>query len=216
MSTIELYIYLSQASSLFPIIAGLCYFRKFNLSFQVLLLFFFSSFFFELLSIYLAKKYHNNLPGLHLYTAIEFLVFSSFYFLKSKQKLYSKIILLNTILFLVVALADAFFINSIWKFNNNSRTYACASLVIYSLVYFYGLMKSDEIINLWKAAIFWINVGVLFYFATNLFFFMLENYFSTTDVPLMAIGLYIHSSVNIITNIIFAYSFLQLKKNKVA
>jgi hypothetical protein len=215
LTFLEFYIHLAQASSFLLTIIGLCFLRKTNLSFLILLSFFLVSFLFEFVAFFLAKKYHNNLPGLHIYTVIELLAFSYFFFYNSKRKFYFKIILLNTILYLAVALADATFINTIWKFNTYSRTYASASLVIYSLIYFYTLMESDEIINLWQSPIFWINIGVLFYFATNLFFFMLSNYISSTDVKLIPIGLYFHSTINIIANCIFAYSYFCIRKNKI-
>ena len=147
----------------------------------------------------------------HVYTIIEFLCFSiafHYYFpLKSLQHL----IRINSIVFLIIAIAEATYIGSLWKFNTISHTYSSITLVIYAILYFYELLNGEMEINCWLYPMFWLSSGVLIYFGVNLFYFMLNNYLLSHEYHIASNGKNIHAAVNIFTNLIFSISFLCFK-----
>ncbi len=206
---------LSQASVLFPVITGLFCFKVLNKKFKILFWFFVCSVLVEILATWFAKTKHNNLPVLHLYTVIEFFAFSSAYYIYFNQKKYlPNIILINSAVFFIVALTDATFLNGIWKFNNYSRSYASLSLVMYASIYFYYLLKESFQMPTWRQPMYWLSIGVLFYFGLNLFYFLFSNIIAFQDIQLSSGSLYIHSTVNILANCLYAQSFICCYKHK--
>lgn len=203
-----LYIKLSQASILFPVVSGLIYYRKLNRSFKLLLYFFLITILFEISASTLKLVFHNNMPGLHLYTATEFSAFSYVYYYHfSQKKLLTYWILVNTIMFFTVALADAFFLNGIWNPNTNSRAVSSILLISYTLIYFYQFFKEDTELSSWEYPMFWINTGVLVYFALNLFYFMFNRYLISNASHTAKLSLFAHAAINIVANFLYAQSF---------
>lgn len=208
MSIRFIYITLSQASVLIPAFAGAFYFNKLNKPFKILFLFFAISVLFEIQTNISTKLYHNNMPGLHLFTFIEMVIFSSvYYFHFSKNRIISFLILINTLIFAAAAIAGAFIINGIWSPNSISRTYSSVSLTCYALIYFYYLFVKDVQYYSWQYPMFWVSLGVLIYFGLNLFYFMLINYLTNYASFTGQISLFTHAIINIVANCLFAQSF---------
>ncbi len=215
MSFHKIFTLISQVSSLFPVIAGLFCFMLLDKKFKILFYFFVSCIFFEIASTLMAKWWHNNLPGLHVYTIVEFFAFSNLYYFHFKAKKHlPQIILINSVVFFIIALADATVLNGIWKFNNYSRPYASLSLVIYAAVYLYYLMKDSYQLHTWQQPMYWINTGVLLYFGVNLFFFLFSNIIAFHNIQLSTGSLYIHSTINILANCLYVQSFICCYKHK--
>ncbi len=210
------YIKISQASILLPILGGLIFYNKLGRRFKLLFWFFVLSVFFELQATVAKKMFGNNMPGLHLYTVVEFIVFSTaFYWSFQKSKILSKMFYVNTFLFLTLAIIDATIINGIWAPNTVSRTYSSISLVSYSLVFFYQFFKNNMKHYSWEIPMFWIGVGVLVYFSLNIFYFMLNRYLIENTIYTAKLSLLSHAGINIISNILYAKSFLCFKKPQV-
>ena len=100
---------------------------------------------------------------------------------------------------------NAIFIEGIWKYPSVSNTVLCVLLIIFSLIYFYEFLSRQEFTYIEKQGMFWINSGVLFYFAINIFLFMLYN-----DIkPTQRNDYYMMQSVtNIIANLLFSVGLL--------
>lgn len=210
------YIKISQASILLPIIGGLIFYYKLDRKFKLFFWFFVSCALFEIQATVSKKILGNNMPGLHLYTLIEFCVFSvAFYWSFQKTALLSKLLYINTFFFLTLAIIDATLINGIWAPNTVSRTYSSISLVSYALVFFYQFFKNNMRYYTWEIPMFWIGVGVLVYFSLNIFYFMLNRYLIENTIYTANLSLLSHAGINIISNILYARSFLCFKKPQV-
>jgi hypothetical protein len=209
-----IYIKVSQASIIFPMLAGLIYYKRLDKSFKILVGFVLASILFEVQASTLKEVYHNNMPGLHLFTFCEFITFTIVYgFYFSKYKVLSRLIIINAIMFICIAVADAFLINGIWQPNNISRTYSSISLVCLSLTFFYHLFNNDNGFYSWQYPMFWFSTGVLIYFALNLFYFMLNNYLIQHAFSLAYNSMRVHAAINIISNCLLAKSFLCFKES---
>src|SRR5258706_3424851 len=210
------FIKLSQATVLFPVLLGIINFKKLNKPFRILLFFFILSILFEIQASLLKPIYYNNMPGLHLFTVCEFIFLSLVYYYHfSKNSVLSRFIILNTCLFLLAASFDAFIINGILEPNNLSRTYSSISLVTMSLIFFYSFFKNDYEFYSWQYPMFWFNTGVLIYFALNLFYFMLNNYLVEHAYSIAYNSMRVHAAINIISNLLYAKSFLCFSKSVV-
>lgn len=208
MSGRIIFITLSQASVFLPVIAGYTYYKKLDTAFRLLFYFFVLSVFFEIQTNISIHLYHNNMPGLHLFTFLEMLAFSAVYlfYFKKKMPYVQPLISLNTIVYVIAAIAGVG-INGIWAPNSISRTYSSVSLTCYVLIFFYDLFVSDIKLYCWQYPMFWISIGVLIYFSVNLFYFMLINYLIKNAAFTGQISLFTHAAINIIANCLFARAF---------
>lgn len=216
MTLDAIFIKLSQASVLFPIIMGLIYYKKLTGPFRLLLYFFLSGFLFELQASVLKIFYQNNMPGLHLYTLVEGLVFSRIYYLHfQKNGVLRLFIGINTIVLIGACLADAFIISSIWGWNSFSRSYSSVSIVCYALAYFYFLFRNESTQYRTDQPMFWVATGTLFYFSCNTLYFMLNSSLVRNAYTAAFSGFIIHAAINIIAHLLYAQSFRCSRTQKV-
>lgn len=153
------------------------------------------------------------MPGLHLFTIVEFLTFSTlFYLFFRKNRILSTLIGINMVIFTIVALADALFIHNIWMVNTLGRSYASASMLCYSLIYLYFMFSTDEARYSSRHPMFWVNAGILVYFGANALYFMFNKDLLARSPFTETLGLYIHAGLNIIANYLYAQSFKCFKQ----
>jgi len=210
-----IYIKISQSSVLLPVIAGLLQYKKLPAAFRVLLYFFMVAILFEIQASIFKRVYHNNMPGQHLYTVIEFLSYSVVFYLNfRKNSMMRRLIAVNAVVFAGVAVADAFYINGIWAPNAVSLSYSSVSIIVYSLACFYVLFQQDTLQYSWVYPMFWVSTGTLIYFASNMLYFMLKRYLLIKAANIETFSLIFHDALNIIANCLFAQSFRCFGKRK--
>lgn len=159
---------------------------------------------FEAVLLYSTFLRINNLPLLHVLTFIELIFLSlTYYYAFSGVVIRRAVIILcaGGLLFTVI---NVLFLESIWAYNSNSLSVESLLLVVFSVLYFYQMLQKPELTPIEKQAFFWINSGVLVYFAGNIFIFVFmrviiefnldrSDYYTT----------YIHSILNITCNLLF-------------
>lgn len=202
------YINLSQASVLLPVITGLLYYRNLTRSYRILFYFFVASVGFEVAAEIMKYVLQNNIPALHLFTLAEFLALSMvFYHHFQKNSILRLFIGINAIVFVGAALADALFINSIWTWNTLSRSYSSVTMICYALVYFLFLFRHETPEYSVGHPMFWVSTGVLFYFGTNMLYFLLHDYLVRRSYNTAITSILTHAMINIITYSVYAQSF---------
>jgi hypothetical protein len=211
-----IFIKFSQASILFPIIVGLIYYKRLTSPFRLLFYFFLSGIVFEVQASVLKVIYLNNMPGLHLYTLVEGLVFSRIYYMHfQKNSVLRLFIGINTIVFIGACLADVFFTSTIWGWNAFSRSYSAVSIVCYALIYFYFLFRNGSEQYRTDQPMFWVATGTLFYFSCNMLYFMLHSSLVSNAYIAAFSGAIIHAAINIIAHLLYAQSFRCFKTQKI-
>jgi hypothetical protein len=150
---------------------------------------------FQLIAIVSVKFIKNNVPFLHVYTVLEFGLISWFYKEYLGDFLNKRVFYGIFVLFMVFAIVNAFFIQSIYEQNAYPRGLECLFVVFYAITAYYKTLKSLEIISIEKSPMFWINAGFLFYFAGSLFLFVLGNLILTQDIQLSMLSWAIHACV---------------------
>jgi hypothetical protein len=198
----------SQVSLLLPIIAGWVYYRKLTSPFRVLFYFFLLCIGFEIQAAATRIIYNNNMPGLHLFSVVQFLVFSTVYYQHfSAQIVLRRLIFINAVIAFIIALADALFIDGIMNSNTLSRSYAAVSMVVYTLIYLYQLFQQEPIHNNRYDSMFWFTIAVLIYFGNNWLYFMLRRYLLANAREIETLSYYLYLSLNIIAHFLYAQSF---------
>jgi len=87
----------------------------------------------------------NNLPGLHLFTILQFILLVLFFSRVLQEYLVDFLWKLVLIIGSLLILANSIFIQSIFTFNSYSKTVVELAIILASISYFVKLMLSDKI-----------------------------------------------------------------------
>ena len=209
MSAADLFSTLSAISGIIPVLAALYNYRQLDKVLKIASLYFLASLLSDLL-LQVTKRIEalhmaNNWPLIHIYIVVSILLLAAMYYYAFFNPLIKKIIVIITSFVLAVVLVNIIFIEGLWDYPSISNTTLCVMVICFSLAYFYQLLTRQEFVHIEKQGLFWINAGMLFYFSTNIFLFMLfkrillahlEDYYMINNVT------------NIISNILFTVGLL--------
>jgi hypothetical protein len=195
---------LSVISGAIPVLAALFNYRHIDKTLKIFGAYLVVSFAFDV-GFCLAQRSDatvNDMPMIHLYLTISLTFFSIIYY-----HLFFKVALKKTVIVLGLLTFIPFLYNSIkiWFYPSISNTALSIFLIVLSLIYFYQLLTRQEYVYIEKQGWFWINAGVLFYSAVNIFLFMLFNQLPHELRPKLFM---IHSSTNIIANLLYSVGLL--------
>jgi len=124
------------------------------------------------------NKSINNLPLLHFYTLVEFVLLTLFYHqIFNNIHLWRKYIMFFSALVLGLILANSIFLQPITVFNTYSKTFTQAIFIVYTIIFFSQSTHNQ----VFYPAIKIINSAILLYYAGSLFIFMFSNVFFQLD-----------------------------------
>lgn len=115
----------------------------------------------------------NNLPFLHLYTFLEYLILASFYYIVLEGSPYRKIIPWISVLYVLLSIWSTLYYQTIWQVDSLMRGVESGCLLVYCMMFFLTQFGGEEAANdqverRRSRALFWVNVGYFLYFASNL------------------------------------------------
>lgn len=206
MSIFKIFIDISTFSILLPNIGGLLTYKKLDDEGKKILIFFGVFLLIDFSIGWLAHHMINNMPLFNLGCLLEFSFYAYLFASNIKNRRWQKGIYYSIGFYVIFTIFAILFIRSIYQFNSETRVIESFLLVFFSLLYFSELSKSltAEKLNILKIPMFWISIGILFYFSGNFFLFLFYREISQISRTLWSL----HSVVNIITNSIFMISFL--------
>ncbi|MGL5888709.1 MAG: hypothetical protein ACRC3B_02420 [Bacteroidia bacterium] len=153
----------------------------------------------EIIAKAVGRIFLNNLPVLHVYTLLQFLIVAWLYKPIMNGKIMSKIWLVLTVAFLAGSIINSLFIQSVWKFNGYARASESLIIVLFVLWYFRKLLFSEDAIKpLQDIPMFWISTGMLFYFSACFFVFLLSGDVYIINSKVFAISWAFHDLILII------------------
>lgn len=168
----------------------------------------------NVLAVVLANHKINNLPVLHVFTILEFVLMSYFYLSILKEEAAGRIIKYLLILFPVFCIVNFLFFQSIYQFNTYARPVEALIIMGCSLAYF---AQSNDAETRWSLnPINWINTGVLLYFSGALFIFSFSNLtVNELSEKYHAINILmwnIHATLLLIMYLLIAFGFSKCRK----
>lgn len=166
----------AQLSILIPLVLLLFRFTKFDLTFKFLSLLLLISALVGFISYHLYIRNENNMPLSHLYTVIEYSLWSAVYHQIFQSVTTKKIILSLIGFFAIFAILNALLWQSIYIHNSYSRSLEGILLVSFSLSWLYKAFGEKHIPRLEKEAFFWINAAVLVYFSGAFLLFIFSDF----------------------------------------
>ncbi len=203
----KLLIHLSALSVLFPIYVSLSRYNGYDRLGRSLVSFLYVSALFDLAGLTTFHYKVNNLPLFHLFTLIELLFFGWLYAQAFEQIWLSNIVNGLTVLVAAFIVYKALLPDGMWRFNSVSKTAESVYLIVLSLLLFRQLLLQREVMFLDRHPLFWLNSGVLLYFAGNLFVFMLQHAIAGSAQKGYVYGI-VHSGINILANLLFGIALL--------
>ncbi len=197
---------ISALSVILPVTTALIFFRRYPFTFKVLAIFFFISGLFDLALVMMVKMgVPNNAPILHLFVLVSVTFLGVFYYQTIFNPWLKKLILIFVPLVMALVIVNGIYIEGIWAFPATSNSAQSLLFILLALLYFYQLLTRQEVVYIEKQGLFWINAGVLIYFTSNVFLFMLYN--RLVDAGEWNLWI-IHSVTNIIANILYTIGLL--------
>jgi hypothetical protein len=133
----------------------------------------------ELYATYLAHtKEKNNYIVYNILTIISFVFYAWFLLGQIESKRIKNILGWLTITVFIISILNAFYINSN-TFHRSTFVAGCLVIVLYCFVYLYQVIKKYDIgFRIEKEPVFWIVLGLLFFYLSGAGFFSFLNYFS--------------------------------------
>lgn len=206
MSNFKILLTISTASVLLPNIGGLIAFRNLNSEGKRILLFYIAFIFIDFTIAWFARHQMNNMPIVNILTFFEFGFYTYLFYTNIENPNFKKSIKITVWIYFIFSIATILFFRSMYEFNSETRALESLFLAFYSLLYFITLSYKlqFERVSLFKIPMFWISIGVLFYFSGNFFLFLFYREITQISRTMWSL----HSVVNITTNAIFMLSFL--------
>lgn len=167
-------------------------------SLKMILLLLAIGFLFNLIEIILASFQIRNVPLFHLYTFIEFLLISLYFYYLTQRDFFKRIIIIFLVIFLILGVINKIFFETIDKLDNYTLTIESIFLLILSSIYLTEYLTENLIVQ-FRDYRFLLAIGFMIYFGGNLFVFALSNEF---DIWL------VHNILLLLLWSIYTFSFI--------
>jgi|GEM_PF-2935738 len=201
MDNNRLLVSLSQCLSLFPFLGALINIKKIKECLLPVFVLLFVNVAVEIIATIYIEFDKNTNEILHVFTVIEFSLLSLFFAFFFKKYFNPIVIYISIPLFFIVAYVD-YKINGLNSADNFSVSVESFILVIYTLFFFYYVLKNLIFDNLLAQPVFWISTAVLFYFSGNFVLFVFANYMMRVDLDkYLLLWSIIHTFFNVLYNI---------------
>lgn len=169
------------------------------------------SFAFDTIGILLNQWNINNMVLGYFFTLIEFV----FLLLVYKRFFNIGFVPLSVLIaaFMLIVIAESFHIG-IYQYNSLSTATESTVFMICSLFAFYIIMKKMLFKNdLLAESFFYVNTAILFYFAGDLFLFVMSSYLQTHSSKQFPQLYLFHSVFHIIYYVLITIAFVKTKKD---
>jgi hypothetical protein len=130
----------------------------------------------DLSSRYLFDQASNNLFLLHIYTLLEFLAWSYFFYqlFRNQDWVRTKLPWLVGI-GVILIVANTVFLEPVTGFNSNAKTFVQAILIFYAVYYLFTSFGQTDLRQPLPLATTLINFAILLYYSGSLFIFMFSK-----------------------------------------
>lgn len=167
----------------------------------------------QAISLFLWKKSINNLPVLHVFTVLEFILLFAYYSFQSKPLLTRFWFYAILVLFLLFALLDAFVLENLHSFNIYSRSLEAFIFIGCTVHWFIrSLTIESKVIFREQNALKYMNAGFFIYFSGSLILFAFSNYINHLGRPLLMNIWTLHTLLLIVLYLFILTGFCKINR----
>jgi hypothetical protein len=214
--------YASNLSPVFPIILLLTIKKKRTKIINIFIGLILVSFLSDIIGFILVSNRINNAAVSNTYYVIQFFLLMYFYSLQIKNK---KLIYVTIIIFISFFILNTIMLQPFNHYQGWLRLAGGIICIVYAVGFFRQIMRADKTEGHWMDNPpidpfyhypFWINAGIFYYFAFNLFLFAMDNFvYSHMPNDVLKTFLGFHNFNNIMKNLLFGIAVIVFKqKNK--
>ncbi|MDJ1485702.1 hypothetical protein QNI19_35065 [Cytophagaceae bacterium DM2B3-1] len=168
----------------------------------------------ELVSVWLWKVHINNNFIFHFYTVAEFLLLAIIYRKHLNTLIKSVHVLAVMIAFVLFAVINTVFFQSLKQFNSHTIFVECILLIVLAILYFYKELRDLENRHLERVPMFWINASVITYFSGSLVLFYVANDLISESMKTKGVIWGTHALFNIVHYVLYAIALLIRNQEK--
>ena len=151
----------------------------------------------------------------NVYVVFEFIILNLIYAKPLELFSKAKALIIIAILLFVGLFFTELLQSSKVEMSSNTLTFTSLLFIVFAVRYFYLLIRDLPTDQIQRLPMFWVNTGVLIYFAGGLFLFAMRNYLISVFHDDQTIYWSFHNFLNIVKNLLFAVALWQdLRKPK--
>lgn len=196
-----------------PLLAGLLFFRNFQKHLTFIFAVVLIGALTEVLNQISVYDNEENMFWMNIYTLLEGIGISLFFITTDKFSKPEKNLIRLFILLLCIAFLAYMTIEERWgKMSPITTTLESVFVILLSLKLFWNILFRQQIENLSRNPIFWINTALILYFSGSIFLFIFSEYLVQNDPNAFLQIWGLHSVFNIAFNVLLTIGFIHSKK----
>ena len=172
-------------------------------------------FFNEFLNYYLYRVLNNDTYlFINLFSLLEYLFISYFYFLILKNRRYKKSLVIVSVIYLIYFVIDSLFIEDITiDFSSGPAAIEAIILLVYSILYLFEEINNTVTLFIYSKKSFWIVVAIIIYISGTFFLFIFAQN-NMADPTFQKQYLVMNSVLYIIKSLLFSIAFIIIESNE--
>jgi len=162
---------------LLPTIVAVLNHKKYSNELRIILYYLLLSVFSQTAAFIFWKANINNLPILHVFTLLEFLILLRFYSILLTKIIPTAVFLFLALAFPLFAIFDSVLLENIFTFNTLARSFEALIFIFLSISWFLKIVSKEENASTVSyKGINYINGGFFIYFSGSIALFSFSNY----------------------------------------
>jgi hypothetical protein len=167
----------------------------------------------QAVSLLLWTKSINNLPLLHVFTVLEFILLFTYFSFQSRPILTRFWFYLILVLFLLFAILDALVLEDLQSFNIYTRSLEAFIFIGYSVHWFiHSITIESKVAFSEQNALKYMNAGFFIYFSGSLILFAFSNYINHLGRPLLMNIWTLHTLLLIVLYLFILTGFCKISR----
>jgi hypothetical protein len=192
-----------------PVSIALYKYRYFSKALKIFTIYLLLNGLCNLIAAIAASKKVNNLPLLHLYTVLEFVLLSLYF--RHLISSHPKIIYAILYVFSTFCIVNSLLFQSIYQYNSYTRSLSGIIIVMYMLFYFKNSLDGKLAGHPEQMVYSSLNSGLMIYFGGSFFLFAYANVIMT-DAYMNTVFWSIHATLVLVMYVFFTKGLLDAKK----
>ncbi len=208
------YVYMGiiiPASIVIPIIPAILKYRRLSPELKIITWYLFFAAVASIINSLLGLNNINNMPVMHIYTLIEFILLSVFYRKILDSTRTGKYVYALIPVFIILCIVNVFFFQNIHTYNTYTKSIEAVIIIFFAVAYFKKILDKIGPDESRSNLIVYLNSGLLLYFSGSFALFTISNLI-VENRPFFLVMWSIHATFLLLLYILIAIALWKHKK----